>query len=113
VPVEIRDAKEVIKSPLSAATMTIDLVVKLNKKQASGFWVFKINRKLGVPLMVEDFSADSKTVKRHKYEFDTISHDSFNRLPLKELVQIDPTYKIISEEDFKEYETNRWCWPGD
>lgn len=112
-PVEIRDVKEVIKSPLSAATITIDLAVKVNKKQASGFWVFKINRKLGVPLTVEDLQQDSKTVKRHKYEFDTISHDSFNRLPLKELVQVDPAYKIISEEEFRKYEKNRWCWPGD
>jgi len=109
IPLEIRRVEEVIKTPLSAAYVTTDLSIKFNKKHGDGFWVLKINSKMGVPLMVEDHQ-DSKTVKRYKYEYDTISHVAFDRTPLQVLASFDPSEKIIvSEEEFLVYTSNRWC----
>lgn len=108
-PLEIRSVNEVIKTPISAAYVTIDKTIKFGMPDGIGYYILKINSKLGVPFVVEEHF-DDKQIRYYKYEYDTVSHTSFKRTPLKKLVNEELDKGIILlESDYEDFISKNDC----
>ena len=98
-PIMVETSPKTIKTPLGGKKLSSKLSLHFKNKKQEGTVIFRFGEYKDILLQIEEHTPAKKIIRN--FEFGTESHNAFNQVDLKQLVEPEKDYVTFTIEEYE------------